>query len=360
MVYGWRAESYGELGCVVAWVQRLGKVSAAVRQGSMSLAASTEQGGISGKMDWRDRTYYWVRLNLSDIARFKSGHDGYGKNYERRVKELKKIPGLKMHPLPSMALARWKREAIPEWAQMLVSCRKAHLSTLMNTFMRFGLESYGYFAWERVAEPKKGEKRKMKAEEKIEAGDLVRVLDGSGIKDYCGGWSARMKEYVGRTLEVERVINDLFTGDGVKLYWGGGYTWDTRGLELVEKGKAQPEAETKAEKAKGEETMKKAIKEIMVRNSAGILKITAERELNLRDVFSGIGDDKLPPMPNPRLEIHQGPYGEVLVTLTDRTVDNTMFLAEIEDGMPPHIYVGHYEPEKRSEDYVTFEPWREK
>ena len=130
-------------------------------------------------------------------------------------------------------------------------------------------------------------------------------------------------------------------------------------LELVRKCKAQPESETRAEEAKGEEAMKKAIKAIKVRNSAGILKITAERELNLRDVFSGIGDDKLPPMQNPRLEIHQGTYGDVLVTLTDRTVDNTMFLAEIEDGIPPRIYVGHYEPEKRAEDYVTFEPWRE-
>lgn len=312
-------------------------------------------------MDWRERTYYWVRLNLSDISWFKTGHDGYGKNYERRVRELKKIPGLKMHPLPSMALEREKREKVPRWAQMLVSCRKAHLSTLMNTFIRFGSESYGYFTWELVVEPKKGEKRKIKAGEKIEAGDLVRVLDGSGIKNYCGGWTPRMKGYVGRILEVNRVVNELsWQGRGVKLEYGGGYTWDTRGLELVTKCKVQREPETSAEEAKGEETMKKAIKEIMVRNSAGILKITAERELNLRDVFSGIGDDKLPPMPNPRLEIHQGPYGEVLVTLTDRTVDNTMFLAEIEDGMPPHIYVGHYEPEKRSEDYVTFDPWREK
>lgn len=170
-----------------------------------------------------------------------------------------------------------------------------------------------------------------------------------------------MDMFVGRVLEVNRTVNALgWKGRGVKLEYGGGYTWDTRGLELVTKCKAQREPETRAEEAKGEEAMKKAIKEIMVRNSAGILKITAERELNLRDVFSGIGDDKLPPMPSPRLEIHQGPYGEVLVTLTDRTVDNTMFLAEIEDGMPPHIYVGHYEPEKRSEDYVTFEPWREK
>ena len=312
-------------------------------------------------MDWRERTYYWVRLNYNSrpLLIYKDWDCG-GRNYERRVKELKKIPGLKMHPLPSMALARWKREAIPEWAQMLVSCRRAHDKTLVNYLESFKADRYGNVEWERVVEPKKVEKRKMKAGEKIEAGDLVRVLDGSGIKDYCGGWTPRMKEYVGRILEVNRVVNELgWKGRGVKLEYGGDYTWDTRGLELVTKCKAQPEPETRAEEAKGEETMKKAIKEIKVRNSAGILKITAERELNLRDVFFGTGDDKLPPMPNPRLEIHQGPYGEVLVTLTDRTVDNTMFLAEIEDGIPPRIYVGHYEPEKRSEDYVTFEPWRE-
>ena len=63
-----------------------------------------------------------------------------------------------MHPLPSMALAREEREKAPRWAQMLVSCRRAHLSTLMNTFIRFGAESYGYFSWERAVEPKKGEK----------------------------------------------------------------------------------------------------------------------------------------------------------------------------------------------------------
>lgn len=312
-------------------------------------------------MDWRERTYYWVRLNKSGTAWFEKRHDHYGKEYERRVKELRKIPGLKMLPLPSMALAREEREKVPGWGQVLVSCRKVHDKALVNTLESFKAERYGNCNWERVMEPKKGEKRKMEAGAKIEAGDLVRVLDGSGIKDYCGGWTPRMKEYVGRILEVNRVVNELgWKGRGVKLECGGGYTWDTRGLLLVAKGKVQREPETRAEEAKGEEAMKKAIKEIMVRNSAGILKITAERELNLRDVFSGIGDDKLPPMPNPRLEIHQGPYGEVLVTLTDRTVDNTMFLAEIEDGMPPHIYVGHYEPEKRSEDYVTFEPWREK
>lgn len=293
-------------------------------------------------MDWRERTYYWVRLNNSNAAWRQRGHDGYGKEYERRVKELKKIPGLKMLPLPSMALDREKRERVPEWAQMLVSCRKAHLSTLMNTFIRFGSESYGNFQWEAVKEETGVEKKQMEAGRKLKVGDTVRILDGSGARDYAGGWASAMPTHVGETKVVSEIVCD---GRRIVLQ-GAPYYWDARYLELVEE-------------TKGEETMKKEIKEIKVRNSAGILKITAERELNLRDVFSGIGDDKLPTMPNPRLEIHQGPYGEVLVTLTDRTADNTMFLAEIEDGIPPRIYVGHYEPEKRSEDYVTFEPWRE-
>ena len=40
-------KSYGERGGVVAWMQRLGSVRAAIEQGSASLEASTEQGGIS-------------------------------------------------------------------------------------------------------------------------------------------------------------------------------------------------------------------------------------------------------------------------------------------------------------------------
>lgn len=303
-------------------------------------------------MDWRERAYYWIRLNNSGAAWFEKGHDHYGKEYERRVTELRKIPGLKMHPLPSMALAREEREKVPEWAQVLVSCRRVHLSTLRNTFIRFGSESYGYFAWERVVEPKKGEKRKMKAEEKIEAGDLVRVLDGSGIEDYCGGWSARMKEYVGRTLVVERVINDLFTGEGVKLYWGGGYTWDTRGLELVEKGKVQREPETMAEKAE--------VKEFKIRNSAGVLTVRAQRELSLRDVFHCMGDDKLPEMKRPRLELHKGEhYNDWLVTLSDRDCEGTIYVLEFSDfGDGVKAYLGEYDVEVPDRSYVTTEEWK--
>lgn len=304
-------------------------------------------------MDWRERAYYWVRLNNSGTAWFEKGHDHYGKEYERRVKELRKIPGLKMLPLPSMALAREEREKVPEWAQVLVSCRKVHLSTLRNTFIRFGSESYGCFDWERVMEPKKGEKRKMEAGAKIEAGDLVRVLDGSGIKDYCGGWTPQMDMFVGRILEVNRVVNELgWKGRGVKLEYGGGYTWDTRGLELVEKGKVQPEPETKAEKAEA--------KEFKIRNSAGVLTVRAERELSLRDVFHGMGDDKLPEMKRPRLELHKGEhYNDWLVTLSDRDCEGTMYVLEFSDfGDGVKAYLGEYDVEVPDRSYVTTEEWK--
>lgn len=310
-------------------------------------------------MDWRERTYYWVRLNNSGTAWFEKGHDGYGKEYERRVWELRKIPGLRMHPLPSMALAREEREKAPGWAQVLVSCRREAADKMLKLLAGFAAERYGNCNWERVMEPKKGEKRKMKAEEKIEAGDLVRVLDGSGIKDYCGGWIPQMDMFVGKVLEVERVVDDRLLGPGprVKLYWGGGYTWDTRGLELVAKGKVQREAETMAEKVEA--------KEFKIRNSAGVLTVRAERELSLRDVFHGMGDDKLPAMKRPRLEIHSGGnhWGGMLVTLSDRDDDDKgMYVIEIPadyDGGKPRAWLGRYDTEQPEDAYVTMEPWRE-
>lgn len=317
-------------------------------------------------MDWRERAYYWVRLNKSGTAWFEKGHDHYGKEYERRVKELRKIPGLKMLPLPSMALAREEREKVPEWAQVLVSCRKVHLSTLRNTFIRFGSESYGYFDWERVMELKKGEKRKMETGEKIEAGDLVRVLDGSKIKGYTEGWSATsnfgMNQYVGKVLRVRSVsaYDEAVPGKAaVTLYDGGPYTWDARGLELVTKCKAQPEPEIKAEKAARPD------KEFKIRNSAGVLTVRAERELSLRDVFHGMGDDKLPAMTRPRLEIHNGGdhWGGMLVTLSDRDDDDKgMYVIEIPadyDGGKPRAWLGRYDTEQPEEAYVTMETWRE-
>lgn len=101
---------------------------------------------------------------------------------------------------------------------------------------------------------------------------------------------------------------------------------------------------------------------ITVRNSAGILKVTIDREIALKDVFFGRGDDKLPGMNRPRLEVHKGnSYGEFLITLMDRDAaaksDFTMFIVEVDSINDPKAYIGHYQPEKELTDYMTYEPW---
>lgn len=68
---------------------------------------------------------------------------------------------------------------------------------------------------------------------KFKVGDKVRILDGSCIRNYYGGWIPGMKKLVGR----EGIINGI--GSNKKAYWVEGidinnYIFDERGLELVE------------------------------------------------------------------------------------------------------------------------------
>lgn len=105
-------------------------------------------------------------------------------------------------------------------------------------------------------------------------------------------------------------------------------------------------------------------REIKIRNSAGILAVTIDRVIAVKDVFIGSGDDKLPPMNRPRLEIHKGSYyGAFLITLMDRDVaakgENTIYLVEVNDEGDPVAYIGHFQPEKEDFDYMTCEAWRE-
>ena len=104
------------------------------------------------------------------------------------------------------------------------------------------------------------------------------------------------------------------------------------------------------------------MKEIKIRNSAGILEVTIDREISTKDVFFGMGDDKLPSMNRPRLEIHKGTYyGDFLITLMDRDVaaegKNTIYLVEVTDAKAI-AYIGHFQPENEDCDYTTCEAWR--
>ena len=68
---------------------------------------------------------------------------------------------------------------------------------------------------------------------KFNIGDKVRILNGSNINNYRGSWVDGMNDYVGQVRYI----------DSISTPWGGtvGYsldeipfTWDERGLELVE------------------------------------------------------------------------------------------------------------------------------
>lgn len=101
-------------------------------------------------------------------------------------------------------------------------------------------------------------------------------------------------------------------------------------------------------------------KEFKIRNSAGVLTVRAERELSLRDVFHCMGDDKLPEMKRPRLELHKGEhYNDWLVTLSDRDCEGTMYVLEFSDfGDGVKAYLGEYDVEVPDRSYVTTEEWK--
>lgn len=73
---------------------------------------------------------------------------------------------------------------------------------------------------------------------KFKVGDKVRILDGSKIKDYAGGWSSEMmSNYVGDVYEIRRVVEH--SSKNITGYMlGCGFPncfimWDERGLELA-------------------------------------------------------------------------------------------------------------------------------
>lgn len=68
---------------------------------------------------------------------------------------------------------------------------------------------------------------------KFKVGDRVRVLDGSKIRKYRGGWVTEMRKYVEGVYTICEVRHGAETANGYYLKDGGGYIYDERGLELV-------------------------------------------------------------------------------------------------------------------------------
>lgn len=68
---------------------------------------------------------------------------------------------------------------------------------------------------------------------KFKVGDRVRILDGSKINDYAGGWTFSMKNYIGEIATIKYASLGLDTHYHYRLEEFG-YWWDERGLELVD------------------------------------------------------------------------------------------------------------------------------
>lgn len=64
---------------------------------------------------------------------------------------------------------------------------------------------------------------------KFKVGDRVRVLDGSKIDDYAGGWVPKMEKYVGNVYTVKQTLPDgVYRLNDTSLFM-----FDERGLERV-------------------------------------------------------------------------------------------------------------------------------
>ena len=69
---------------------------------------------------------------------------------------------------------------------------------------------------------------------KFKVGDKVKILDGTGISDYTGGWNRLdMTAFVGQVAEVRGVREFKTTGNVGYSLKGNRYLWDERGLQPV-------------------------------------------------------------------------------------------------------------------------------
>ena len=93
---------------------------------------------------------------------------------------------------------------------------------------------------------------------------------------------------------------------------------------------------------------------IKIRNKVGILTVHIIKELDIRDVARCLGDDRLPDLVKPRLEVHT--CGEsTLVTLCDRKdeMPQDMYIVVIEPWEDPKVYLGEFR--EAENDGMVFE-----
>lgn len=61
----------------------------------------------------------------------------------------------------------------------------------------------------------------------IRIGDYVKILDGSDIEDYEGGWAGSMEDYVGQVKRVEWLDATSCLLEDID------YVWDLRGVKKL-------------------------------------------------------------------------------------------------------------------------------
>ena len=93
-------------------------------------------------MDWRERRYYLIRLNDSNLCWWHRGHDDYGEIYKSYCKMLKKtIPSIKMNsPYNHFKFNddRYGYDGNKKgigYVQFMVSCRKKHCELFEKTML---------------------------------------------------------------------------------------------------------------------------------------------------------------------------------------------------------------------------------
>ena len=67
---------------------------------------------------------------------------------------------------------------------------------------------------------------------KFKVGDKVRILDGSTIKGYTGGWFSHMARRIGEIATI-KCLSPYFPSGNAYYLEEFPYSWDERGLELV-------------------------------------------------------------------------------------------------------------------------------
>lgn len=89
---------------------------------------------------------------------------------------------------------------------------------------------------------------------KFYVGDKVKVLDGSKIKNYTGGFTNAMEDDIGKIFTIESMKKYPGNRYGFRysepLHLFGGVIYDKRGLELVERGPNAPKRKKKAKEGK--------------------------------------------------------------------------------------------------------------